>query len=117
VQELAPVLAAGDVPDQVELLAGGAEGALQRVVVVGRHDELVAVAVGQPQPPRQARQQLVHRARRVVGVEQLVELVVQRPGAQHHLHVLGDPQQVEQLALRVAEERRQVGASSAPLRR
>jgi hypothetical protein len=101
------VLAAGDVPDQVELLAGGAEGALQRVVVVGRHDELVAVAVGQPQPPRQARQQLVHRARRVVGVEQLVELVVQRPGAQ----------QVEQLALRVAEERRQVGASSAPLGR
>ena len=42
VEELAAIVAVGDVGDDVEFLSGGAEGLLEQVVVVGGDDQLIA---------------------------------------------------------------------------
>ena len=75
VEELAPVAAERDVGDDVELLAGVGERALERAVVVRRDDQLVRHARG-AQQRRQLGEQAVHRLRLEVAVEERVQLVV-----------------------------------------
>ena len=70
------------------------ERALDQVVVVRRQDEQLLVGAALAQKRRQTREQTVERARRVVGVEDVVELLVQRPVAEDRVEVLRDPQQV-----------------------
>ncbi len=66
------------VPDDVELLAGLVERTLDEVVVVrGQYEQLLAVRARAER--RKAREQPVKRGRRVVGIEDGVELLVQRP--------------------------------------
>ena len=82
------------VRDDVERLAGVLERALDQVVVVRGQDEQLLVGAALAQKRRQTREQPVERARRIVGVEDVAELLVQRPPAEDRVEVLRDPQQV-----------------------
>ena len=80
VQELAAVAPRRDVGDDVKLLSGVAERALERLVEEGRDDQLM----GQPacaQDRGQRREQRVRGAGRELAVEERVQLVVQRARA------------------------------------
>jgi hypothetical protein len=111
VHEFATVLAVGHVADDVERLPGLRERALERVVVVGRHDERARRPTSRRfEPARQRREEPVQRPDRVVGVEHLVQLVVQRSGARHHVRVLGDPAEVVQIDVGILEAGGQVAS-------
>ena len=69
--ELAAVPAEGEVRDDVELLAGLGERALERAVVRGRHDQLMRRAALAEQR-RQGGEEAVHRRRRVGAADERV---------------------------------------------
>ena len=100
VEELATVAAGGDVNDDVELLAGGLERALDAGVEAGRDDQLL-----RQRPLAQQRRQLrkpgVERRRLDVPVEREVQLVVERPDAvsrRDRLRDVGEPAPVRRRA-------------------
>ena len=68
----------GDVADDVELLSRLLERPLEREVVVRAHDQLVRRAA-LAQVGRQAREDAMQRRRLDRGLEERVQLVVQRP--------------------------------------
>src|SRR4051812_12689161 len=99
--ELASVRPAGEVRDELERLAGRRERALERIVVVGRDDQLLAAAEPFVTPAAdrggQRGKQLVQGSWRVVAREDVVQLVVEGASAGDGLDVLRDAQEVELL--------------------
>ena len=100
--EAAAMRAGGDVGDDVDLLAGVLEGALEREVVVRRDDELVRRAA-LAQESREPREEAMERAGLDGRLEARVQLVVQRARALHRRHVLRDPREVDRAVVRNRE--------------
>ena len=100
--EAAAMRAGRDVRDDVDLLAGLREGALERQVVVGRDDELVRRAP-RTQDCRHACEETMERTRLDGRFEAGVQLVVQRTRALHRRYVLRDPRKVDRAVARDGE--------------
>ena len=101
-----------DVRDDVELLAGFLERALEREVVVRADDELMRSTVISKQR-RHPREEAVERSRFDGGFETRVELVVQRPASLHRGDVLRDAGEVDRSVFRHVERSREVGRQIA----
>ncbi len=115
--ELPAVRPCGDIRDDVDLLTGVLERALEREVVASRHDK----RMGRParsQHGCQRREETVHGLGLDRRFEAPVELVVQGPRAVHGRDVLRDARQVERALARIAEGRgelcREVGRAVEP---
>ena len=108
-QELADVFAERDVREHVEGLVGLDEGALERVVVVGRDNKLIArLAEHLLECSRQSSQELVELRRLVVRIEDLSQALVERAAALHRFLVLRDADKVVHVGERVAAAFRQI---------
>ena len=101
------------VPDDVERLTRFRERTLDEVVVVRRQNERLLHA-SLAQNRRQAREQAMKRRRRVIRIEDRVQVAVQLPLAERRIDVLRDAKQV-QIRVRVQAALSEVRASSPPL--
>jgi hypothetical protein len=104
VDEAAAFRAAGHVDDNVVGLRRLVERPLHNVVVVGGDDELVAAPIAVSLEGRgQRSEEAVEGVRRVVGVEDIAQVLVQRALAAGQVDVLGDANEIGAIVERVAE--------------
>src|SRR5918996_3870978 len=105
--EAPPMLPRRDVRDDVELLARVLERTLEREVVVRADDELVRNAA-LAKNRRQLCEEPMEWARLRRGLEERVQLVVQRSRALHRRDVLGDAREVGETLARHLERAREM---------
>ena len=108
VQELAAIAADRDVRDDVELLPGFAERALEREVVARRDDQLSCGAPCARSTPASSASNRCTAPRLEVRVEERVELVVERAEPALHGDVLRDARQIMTVVGRITESTREV---------